>query len=106
MCDCKCRFYLAGPCPCEARLINHGCAVETEIGGTTVSKTMIVAWITALLGFLGSLGIDIPQTAADNMIGGVDGLFVVIGAVMIWLRMITDSPLAKGLRGLFGLKDE
>lgn len=75
-----------------------------------MSKTVITGWIMAVFGFLGTVGVDLPLDVIETLLNKISGdameLFTIIaGALMVWLRTVTDSPLAKGLKGWFGAKE-
>ncbi|MEM6936944.1 MAG: hypothetical protein AAF552_10850 [Pseudomonadota bacterium] len=66
--------------------------------------SMITGAVIAVLHFLRSVGVDLP-TELDAQVtelvsAGTAIVVAIYGAVMAWLRVITSSPLAKGLGGL------
>lgn len=73
------------------------------------SKTAIREWVLAALGFAVMVGIDLPvdqlmdmfDTAWTNGEGFVLMLWAALG---LWLRKLTDSPMAQGIKGFFGVK--
>lgn len=74
-----------------------------------MSRTAIIAWIMGIVGLLGTLGVDLPADTIETLLNSVSDdaleLYMIIsGAVMMWLRKITDSPVAKGISGWLGLK--
>ena len=75
-----------------------------------MSKTAIVAFIMIGLGFLSTIGVDLPLETIETLLTSItDNAFevfsILYGAITLWLRKITDSPLADGVRGWFGFKD-
>jgi len=76
-----------------------------------MSKTMIVNYIMMAVGFLAVIGVDLPADQVETLLNSISddalALFMLVsGALGAWLRKITDSPLADGVKGLLGLKDE
>ena len=75
-----------------------------------MSKTAIVAFIMIGLGFLSTIGVDLPLETIETLLTSItDNAFevfsILYGAITLWLRKITDSPLADGVRGWLGFKD-
>lgn len=73
------------------------------------SKTAIREWVVAALGLLVTLGVDLP---VDQIVALFDqiwtdgaGLIAMIwAAVGLWLRKLTSSPVAGGIKGFLGFK--
>lgn len=75
-----------------------------------MSRTMIVSYIMAAVGFLGLIGVDLPADTIETLLNSVTDdaleLFMIISAgIMGFLRTITSSPLVKGVGGLLGKKE-
>lgn len=75
------------------------------------SRTAVVGWIVTVLGLLSVVGLDLPVDKIETLLNSITGdameLYMLIsGPVMLWLRKITKSPVAKGVRGFLGLKEE
>lgn len=74
------------------------------------SRTAIVGWIVTVLGFLGLVGLDLPVDQIERLLNSIteDALelyMLISGPVMLWLRKVTSSPVAKGVKGLLGMKE-
>lgn len=70
-----------------------------------ISRTQLIGWIMTVVGLMGTFGIDLPVETIEKLLSSITGdsleLFMVLaGAVTVWLRKITDSPAAKGIKGL------
>ena len=57
------------------------------------------------------VGVDLPADTVETLLNSISddsiALFMLVsGAIGAWLRKITDSPLADGVRGWLGMKDE
>lgn len=64
----------------------------------------------AVLGLLGTIGVDLPLDAIETLLttvfdSALEAYSLILGAVVLWLRKITDSPLAKGFKGFLGVKE-
>jgi hypothetical protein len=78
---------------------------------TMFSRQSFIAWIAAAIGLANVIGITIDgesviaafETAWDAG-AGLYGL--IVAPIMLWLRKITDSPVAQGIKGLLGMRDE
>lgn len=75
-----------------------------------LSKTQVLGWVTLLAGLASSIGIDLPVEAIETSVGlifdnATAGVLAVWGAVMVWLRTLTDSAVYKGLKGLLFKQD-
>lgn len=74
-----------------------------------VSKQMIAAFISMLLGLATIFGVNIDEQIKADLINNLNavigGGMVVYGILMAILRKVTSTPLAAGIRGWMGVKE-
>lgn len=75
------------------------------------SKTAILGWLMTIVGFLGIIGVDFPVDQIETLLSRITDdileLWLLIsGPVALWMRKITNSPVAAGILGWLGLKEK